>query len=151
MPSSQATRTRNGWYETREKSSRHPSWTELDTRHGKHGKSIYDSTIRTRTQTRTQNGRYVDTGKKSRRPSWTELHACHGKQGKSTDDSTIHTRTSTCTQNGLYGDTGKKFPTPVVDGAARVPWKTWQKHRRFHDPYMDQYTYPERAVWGHGK
>ena len=107
MPSSQATRTRNGWYETREKSSRCPSWTELDTRHGKHGKSIYNSTIRTRTQTRTQMG---GTGTRE-----------------------------------------KKFPTPVVDGAPRVPWKTGQKHRRFHDPYTDQYTYPERAVRGHGQ
>ena len=52
---------------------------------------------------------------------------------------------------GGTGTSEKKFPTPVGDGAARVPWKTGQKHIRFHDPYTDQYTYPERAVRGHGK
>ena len=39
--------------------------------------------------------------------------------------------------NGLYVDTGKKWPTPVVDGTGRAPWKTGQNHVRGTHTYTD--------------
>ena len=40
--------------------------------------------------------------------------------------------------NGLYVDTGKKWPTAVVDGSGRAPWKSGQNHvqrtRHVHGP-----------------
>src|SRR3990170_4834259 len=39
--------------------------------------------------------------------------------------------------NGLYGYTGKKWPTPVLDGTGRAPWKTGQNHVRDRYSYTD--------------
>ena len=41
------------------------------------------------------------------------------------------------TVNGQYVDTGKKWPTPVVDGTGRAPWKTGQNHVRGTHTYTD--------------
>src|SRR5213078_1692704 len=123
---------------TREKSAQRPSWTELDARHGKLGKTTDEAPTRTRTRTRTQNGRYVDTGKKCPMPVVDGTGRAPWKTGQNHRRGTdAYTDPYTDPERVVRGH-GKKVPdarrgrnwTRAMENRAKPP----TSHRRVHGP-----------------
>jgi hypothetical protein len=142
---------RPGGTGTREKSARRPSWTELDARHGKLGKTTDEAPTRTRTRTRTQNGRYGDTGKKCPTPVVDGTGRASWKTGQNHRRGTnAYTDPYTDPDRAVRGH-GKKVPdarrgrnwTRAMENWAKPP----TRHRRVHGPVHG----PKNGYEGSGK